>query len=178
MATPDPPYTKVSFRNPTGRLGGWSPISKMVGGGRRRAALSARRPDLDAVWEAERTGRPRVGVVDDDPSFREALAGWLRLMGLAPACFESAEAFLEEVDQVAWACLLIDVNMPGLNGLDLLAVLGRDGTPPPVIVISSQDDPATRTKALAGGALAFLSKPFDPACLEQLFRSIGLGPGD
>lgn len=108
--------------------------------------------------------KPVVCVVDDEESVRRALRRLLRSEGLEVRVFESAEEFLmSERDQ---ACILVlDIRMPGMSGLELRDRLAAEGSSLPVIFITAHDDDETRTAAFAGGATAFLVKPFEDDAL-------------
>lgn len=113
-----------------------------------------------------------VGLVDDDLSFREALHGWLSACGVKVAAFESGDALLgsPEVDEIS--CLVLDVRMPGMNGLAVCRQVKILRGSLPVIFVSSQDDARTREHAAAAGATAFLSKPLDSAKLLALIEAL------
>jgi len=116
--------------------------------------------------------RPLVCIVDDDVSFREALEGWIGSLGFATRSFGSAEAFLAADDQAAVHCLLLDIQMPGLSGLDLQDALAAAGRAIPTVFITSRIEPQNRARALEGGAIGFLSKPFDREALMSIFDSL------
>jgi len=109
-----------------------------------------------------------ICIVDDDASFREALAGWLASLGLRTESFGSATAFLEFHAATIASFLVVDVNMPGLSGLELLDRLAAMHRSVPTVVISARDDAHVRVRALAAGAVAFLGKPFRPERLAEL----------
>lgn len=102
---------------------------------------------------------PRIAIVDDDLAIREALNDLVRSCGYESRLYPSAEEFLAEGDRKAIDCLIVDVKMPGLSGLELQDVLRREPDCPPIMFMTSYDDVRTRAAAFAGGALAFLSKP-------------------
>jgi two-component system CheB/CheR fusion protein len=104
-------------------------------------------------------GRPRLAVIDDDASFREAMTELLASLGLAADVFDSAEGFLATADPAAYACLLVDLHMPGMNGLELLAALAARGGAPPSIMMTASNVPPNIERALAAGALGVLGKP-------------------
>jgi len=108
---------------------------------------------------------PLIAVVDDDHAIREALDDLIRSLGYRSALFCSAEAFLADADRAAVGCMVVDVQMPGLSGLELQARLNREGGKPPMIFMSSYFDETTRSKALKAGAHCFLSKPVDDEIL-------------
>jgi len=119
--------------------------------------------------------RPLVSVVDDDESVRESLPDLLKEFGFTPRAFSSASAFLSSgiVDETK--CLILDVAMPGMSGLELQQELKRLGKSTPIIFISGQKDEDIREQALSGGALRFLYKPFsDIAMLDAVKAALGI----
>lgn len=102
-----------------------------------------------------------VFVVDDDEAVRQGLSALLRVKGFAVATFASAEAFLEALRPETRGVLLLDVRMPGMNGLELQRELNRRGAGLPVIVITGHGDVPMAVAALKAGAVDFLEKPFD-----------------
>ena len=113
-----------------------------------------------------------IAVVDDDPSIRTALSSLLRSAGYRVQLFEDAESFLAGCAEGFPDCIVTDIQMERMNGLELIEALQGDGCPP-VIVITAFPEPALRQRAMQLGAAAFLSKPFDAAeLLEQLGDAI------
>src|SRR5215468_4413315 len=113
--------------------------------------------------------RSLVSVVDDDESVRESLPDLLNEFGFAARAFSSAESFLSSDCVDKTRCLILDVMMPGMTGLDLQRELTRRGQKIPVIFITAQKDEAVRARAFKQGAVKFLNKPFsDTALLEAL----------
>jgi FixJ family two-component response regulator len=110
-----------------------------------------------------------VYVVDDDESVRRGLSRLLRSAGLSVETFPSAQAFLSRDLPDRPACLVLDVRMPGLSGLDLQAALKQAGRPMPIVFISGQSDVPVSVRAMKEGALDFLQKPFDE---DQLLSAI------
>ena len=110
-----------------------------------------------------------VYVVDDDESVRRALSRLLRSAGLNVETFPSAQAFLSRELPDRTACLVLDVRLPGLSGLDLQAALKQAGRAMPIVFISGQSDVPVSVQAMKAGALDFLQKPFDD---EQLLSAI------
>ncbi|MGC4029503.1 MAG: response regulator [Steroidobacteraceae bacterium] len=102
-----------------------------------------------------------VFVVDDDPAVRDSLGLLLGLRGLRTQMFSSAESFLQAYDPAASGCALIDVRMPGMDGLALFDTILQRQWSLPCIVISAYGDVAMTRKALKAGAFDFLEKPFD-----------------
>ena len=113
---------------------------------------------------------PLIAVVDDDADVRHALQ-WLALAaGLAAQVYASGEAFLQSLDDHEPDCVVLDLHMPGLDGFAVQAALRRRGSTLPVLVITGDDRPATRRRAMALGARGYLRKPVDG---EQLLAAIG-----
>lgn len=108
---------------------------------------------------------PVISIVDDDESVREATKGLVRSLGYTAATFASAEEFLDSTHLHETSCLITDVQMPGLNGVELQSRLIADGHRMPVIFITAFLDERLRTRALDAGACGFLTKPFDDEIL-------------
>lgn len=111
----------------------------------------------------------KVFVVDDDASVRVALGRLIRSAGLEVETFASAEDLLETWPSDSAGCLILDVQLPGLSGLELQSKLAALGSTVPIIFITAHDDPDARTQALNDGAAEFLEKPFDD---EDLLAAI------
>jgi FixJ family two-component response regulator len=115
-----------------------------------------------------------IGVIDDDASVRGALRRLFRTVALDVSLFESAEAYLASPDRAALDCLVVDVCLPGLSGLELLERLQAEG-PQRAVVITSHDDVRARHRAEQAGAAAFFLKPFDNRELsEAVLRAVGV----
>lgn len=112
-----------------------------------------------------------VAVVDDDKSFRGALERLLKSKGFPVQVFASAEDFLESGMQHETGCLIADIRMPGMSGLDLQAKLNADRFPIPTIFISAHGDEKMRLQAMRGGAVRFFAKPFDAGILLESVRT-------
>jgi FixJ family two-component response regulator len=108
-----------------------------------------------------------VSIVDDDESMRVALHGLLKAVGLPAQAFASAETFLESGQQHETACLIADIRMPGISGLELQAKLNADRCKIPTIFITAHGDSEMRMQALRAGAVEFLTKPFDDEVLLE-----------
>ncbi|MBY2918785.1 response regulator transcription factor [Rhizobium leguminosarum] len=115
--------------------------------------------------------RPTVFVVDDDVSVRESLELLIVSAGWQPLLFPSAQAFLEVAPATAPSCLVLDVNLPDLNGLDLQTTIAVNGNRMPIIFVSGFGDVPMTVKALKGGALDFLTKPIDPTALLDAIQA-------
>jgi FixJ family two-component response regulator len=112
-----------------------------------------------------------IAIVDDDEDVRKAVHAVLKAAGLLPQAFASAEEFLSSEHRSETACLITDIEMPGMNGLDLQARLAEDGSRIPIIFITAYGDTRTRTRAMNAGALDFLEKPFDDNILLDRIRT-------
>ena len=112
-----------------------------------------------------------VAVVDDDESFRGALQRLLKSAGFQVRGFASAEDFLKSGRQHETGCLIADIRMPGMSGLDLQAKLNADHFPIPTIFISAHGDEKMRLQAMRGGAVKFFARPFDDAILLESVRT-------
>ena len=112
-----------------------------------------------------RSGRPTVFVVDDDESVRNSLGRLMRAEGFKVRLFESPERFLAEVTSMPSACVLLDLTLPRINGLEVQRRLNERGIRLPVIAVSARDDDATRREARQLGARLFLRKPVDDRTL-------------
>ena len=115
-----------------------------------------------------------VAVVEDDESVREATKHLLRLLGYATASFTSAEGFLESGCVRDTACLITDVHLPGMSGVELQSRLILDGHCLPIIFVTAFPEEAIRARVLRDGALCYLSKPLQEqsliACLDQALK--------
>ena len=117
-----------------------------------------------------------VAVVDDDKSLREALNALLRSAGFRVNVFGSAEQFLGTPLAADPACLLLDVRMPGMSGLELQDRLVASGSAIPIVFMTAHADTNMRARAFASGAVQVLEKPFaEDALLEAIDRAIGAG---
>ncbi len=110
-------------------------------------------------------GRPLISVVDDDDSVREALPDLLRELGFAVEAFSSAEAFLASDALGRTNCLVLDIAMPGMTGLELQQELKRRRRNIPIVFITAHADPTVRPRVLEQGAVECLFKPFSEAAL-------------
>jgi FixJ family two-component response regulator len=116
--------------------------------------------------------RPKmVAVVEDDESYRGALQRLLKSAGLSVLAFASAEDFLNSGQQRETGCLIADIRMPGMSGLDLQARLNAEQCPIPTIFITAHGQEKMRLQAMRGGAVKFLAKPFDGAILLEAVRA-------
>ncbi len=111
-----------------------------------------------------------VAIVDDDDSMRSALQGLLKAVGLPAQAFGSAEEFLNSGQQHQAACLIADIRMPGMSGLELQAKLNAERCKIPIIFITAHGGAKMRMQALRAGAVEFLAKPFDDEALLESVR--------
>jgi FixJ family two-component response regulator len=112
-----------------------------------------------------------VAIVDDDESVQLALRDLIESDGLPAICFGSAEQFLDSQARSKAACLIADIRMPGMSGLELQAKLKAERCRVPVIFITAHGDAEMRIHAMRQGALEFLSKPFDDAVLLEIVHA-------
>lgn len=120
---------------------------------------------------------PTIAVVDDDAAIREALDGLIQSLGYNCRLFASAEEFLCRADLAGIDCVIVDVRMPGLSGLELQERLNESGDRLPTIFMTSYSDDATRSRALSGGAVDFLGKPVDDQVLIRSLAEALAGSG-
>jgi len=117
---------------------------------------------------------PCIAIVDDDESVREGLGNLLRSVGYEVRAFCSAEEFLDRPEQDAFSCLVTDIQMPGMGGLELQKRIVGSGTPLPVILMTAFPRDHVRQQAEELGAAGFLTKPFDASrmieCVERALR--------
>jgi two-component system, LuxR family, response regulator TtrR len=112
---------------------------------------------------------PTVFIVDDEPSVRESLTWLLNSIQLPVACFDSAASFLAGYRHGSRGCLILDVRMPGMSGIELMESLGSEGVFLPIIFLSAHGDIPMATHAMRMGAIDFLSKPYNN---EQFLRRV------
>ena len=112
-----------------------------------------------------------VAILDDDDSVRSALQGLLKAVGLPAQAFTSAEEFLNSGQQHQIACLIADIRMTGMSGLQLQAKLNAERCKIPIIFITAHGDAKMRMQALRAGAVEFLAKPFDDEVLLDSVRA-------
>jgi FixJ family two-component response regulator len=122
---------------------------------------------------------PLISIVDDDESFRNSLNNLIRSVGFCAQGFSSAEAFLNSSQRHDTACLILDVRMPGMDGLELQHHLSAAGERIPIIFITAHADDEQERRAMEAGAVGFLYKPFSQESLLQAVRSaLGEQPGE
>ena len=119
-------------------------------------------------------GRPLIAVVDDDNSVSKAVGRVILASDLDVATFTSGQMLLNSLPARRPDCVVLDLHMPGLSGIDVLHALAHAGWELPVIIITGRDQPETRTRCLTAGALAYLPKPLNHA---ELLQAIGKAIG-
>ena len=112
-----------------------------------------------------------ICIVDDDASLRRSLRNLLMSVGFPVETYDSAEAFLEAPARDSIGCVVLDVRMAGMSGLDLLRHLASAGSRIPVIMLTAHADEETRRRSLEAGAVAFLEKPVRSAALLDAVRT-------
>lgn len=122
--------------------------------------------ELDDEPEAVRN---LISVIDEDESVRRTTTRLIESFGFRAAAFESAESFLRSLQRDCSLCLIVDIRMPGMDGVELQSQLAATHCRIPIIFITAYDDKESRRRAMQGGAVAFLAKPFAD---EQLLQSI------
>lgn len=116
--------------------------------------------------------RPKlVAIVDDDESMRKAVEGLLKAAGFNSQAFASPEEFLQSGQQRNTGCLIADIRMPGMSGLELQARLNAEECRMPIIFITAHADAIMRMQAMRAGAVEFLSKPFDDEVILEHVRA-------
>ena len=116
-----------------------------------------------------------VFIVDDDQEVRQALALLMESVGLQVETFESGNDFLRQFDPDRPGCMILDVRMPGMSGLELQARLAAEAIHPPVIIITGHGDVPMAVRAVQAGAVDFIEKPFnDQALLDSVHRALDL----
>ncbi|MCS0495943.1 response regulator transcription factor [Ancylobacter mangrovi] len=121
-----------------------------------------------------------ISIIDDDESVRVATESLVRSLGLAARTFASAEDFLKSSLVEETACVITDVQMPGMSGVELQSVLRARGADTPLIFITAFPEERVRRQADAGGAIGFLAKPFDGSamieCIDRALTARGAAP--
>jgi FixJ family two-component response regulator len=117
-----------------------------------------------------------ISIVDDDESARDAVVGLVRALGFTAAEFQSATDFLKSSHLLQTACLITDMRMPGMTGLELYRHLIAVGTPIPTVLVTAYPDEAVRARALKAGIRCYLAKPLEPDALLGCIRSALANP--
>ena len=115
--------------------------------------------------------KPLISIIDDDESIREAIKGLMRSLGYRVEALASAQEFLGSRHVCRTACLIADMQMPGMTGLELYQRLSASGKPIPTILITAYPDDGARERAFSAGVVGYLSKPFEEddllACIHS-----------
>src|SRR5262249_34523567 len=137
--------------------------------------MNAGQARVEAAPPAPETeAAPIVFIVDDDISIRESLELVMRSAGWTPETFASAQEFLERPAHDGPSCLILDVSLPGLTGLELQEMIGAERTDMPIIFISGQGDIPVTVRAMKAGAFEFLQKPYgEQAVLAAVREALG-----
>ena len=137
---------------------------------RRRVALASPTDEPDEAMAKTRKSAYFVAIVDDDAGVRAGIEGLLNSVGVKTRTFASAEAYLRLKDSAAVLCLILDMRLPGMSGLELQRQLQGEGVSTPVIFVTADVDGRLRTQMEQAGAVAVLSKPCDPEELTRLVQ--------
>jgi FixJ family two-component response regulator len=120
-----------------------------------------------------------ISIVDDNESVREAMTGLMRSVGFSAQAFQSAEGFLRSSRLDRTACLVTDMQMPGMTGLELHRRLVASGKPIPTILITAYPDESVRARAKEAGVICYLTKPFNEddllSCIRQALERWAAG---
>jgi two-component system, LuxR family, response regulator FixJ len=120
---------------------------------------------------------PVIHIIDDDEAMRDSLEYLLDAASMTASTYASADEFLARLDSLAPGCIVTDVRMPGMSGLELVGALAKRGVPHPVIVITAHGDVAMAVEAMRAGAVNFLEKPFgDEALLAAIRGALSNAP--
>src|SRR5258708_1231271 len=138
---------------------------------RKREYMNSASAQSSASGSAKSDPIPIVFVVDDDISVRESLEALIRFVGWQPETFASAEEFLTRPRPVAPCCLVLDVSLPELNGLELQKLIATDRIDMPIIFITGHGDIPMTVQAMKAGAVEFLTKPIDDDALLSAIKS-------
>ncbi len=112
-----------------------------------------------------------IAIIDDDEAMQDSLRDLMEAAGLAARCFGSAEEFLKSDLHGKAACLIVDIRMPRMSGLELQAMMKEEGCNVPIIFITAHGDARMRIQAMRQGAVEFLAKPFDHRLLLKRVRT-------
>jgi FixJ family two-component response regulator len=125
-------------------------------------------------------GKPLVAVVDDDWSIRNATHDLLRSAGFSAVTFKDAESFLASASRATAACLVVDMRMPGMTGLELYEALVTSGSGIPTVLITAHPEEGTQSRARKAGITCYLTKPFAPeellGCVREALVKSQAGP--
>jgi len=121
-------------------------------------------------------GQVLIAVIDDDESLRSALVGLVRSLGYEAQGFSSAEDFLHADGMQSFSCIISDIQLPGMTGIDLKHSLAARDVRTPVIMVTARAEPGLEERARASGAVCFLRKPFDGNILLDQIEQVLQGP--
>jgi FixJ family two-component response regulator len=121
---------------------------------------------------ASNPGNVYVGVVDDDQSLRRSVARLLRAVGMQPITYACAEEFVADLKKPHFDCLVLDLQLPGMSGIELRNLLTAQGATTPVLFVTAHDDPKSRTQALAGPCAGFFLKTDAGSELVEAIRRV------
>jgi FixJ family two-component response regulator len=139
-----------------------------------RPASEIRR--MSRSWsDDEIRSRPQaslIAIVDDDPWVRKSLERLIKSDGFRTECFASAEDFIKAGDYEETSCIILDLRLPGMSGMELQHYLATEHDCIPIVFVSAHDEPETRYEAMQAGAIGFFSKPFNGEALMEAVRSV------
>jgi FixJ family two-component response regulator len=113
-----------------------------------------------------------ISIIEDDRSLRRALVGLIRSLGHQAQGFESAEEFAESNAMLSSACIITDIQLPGISGIELKQLLTEHSCPVPVIMITARDEAGLEERAIAAGAVCYLRKPFAAGALIEFLEQV------
>jgi len=131
-------------------------------------------------WNRPLTETPLISIVDDDDLTRAAIENLVRSLGFAARTFASAESFLQSSSVAESRCLILDVQMPNMSGIDLQNHLSHSGFDIPIVFITAHPDEAVKARALNAGAICFLHKPLDlqgPRLVDCIYAALSRHKG-
>ena len=117
-----------------------------------------------------KTTEPTDYIVDDDAAVLDSISEMVRTMQLVPVCYEDARDFLKDYDPQRPGCLILDLRLPGMSGIELQQKLAELGNTLPVIMVSAHGDVTSSVRAMKLGAIEFLEKPYSPEQLRNCIR--------
>jgi len=129
-------------------------------------------PDRLVIMATSGLGKLCVGVVDDDESLRRSVARLLRAAGMQSVTYASAEAFNEDMKHPRFDCLVLDVQLPGMSGIDLRNQLAVEGDLTPILFVTADDDPRVREAAWSGQCVGYFRKTDAGSDLLEAIRSV------
>ena len=121
-------------------------------------------------------GPIKVAILDDDPSVRTAISRLVSASGMTGACFANCMELFNGILRFAPDCIILDLYMPGLDGLEVMNYLRKNGEKAPIVLVTAQDDPALREICLKAGASAFMRKPLPASDLLDVISQLVVSP--